>query len=66
MVSAENVQWLDTQGQPMTVAQWQNPDLKAMQIVLDNQWLFLINTKERCEIFSCPMAMGNDRWCTPK
>lgn len=22
--SAENVQWLDTQGQPMTVAQWQN------------------------------------------
>lgn len=56
--SAENVQWLDTQGQPMTVAQWQNPDLKAMQIVLDNQWLFLINTKERLQTFSCPMGYG--------
>lgn len=52
--SAENVQWLDTQGQPMTVAQWQNPDLKAMQIVLDNQWLFLINTKARLQTFFLP------------
>lgn len=52
--SAENVQWLDTQGLPMTVAQWQNPDLKAMQIVLDNQWLFLINAKASLQTFFLP------------
>ena len=38
----------------MTVAHWQNPDLKAMQIVLDNQWLLLINSKASLQIFFLP------------
>ncbi|MGC7560451.1 glycogen debranching protein GlgX [Pasteurella sp. PK-2025] len=52
--SEANVQWLNPQGEPMTEAQWHNQEIKALQVVLDNQWLFLINTKAKVQAFLLP------------
>ena len=52
--SGENVQWLNIAGEPMTVEDWQNRETKALQIVLDNRWLLLINAKARAQRFILP------------
>ena len=52
--SAENVQWLNIAGEPMTVEDWQNQQTKALQIVLDNRWLLLINAKAESQAFCLP------------
>lgn len=52
--SDENVQWLNIAGEPMTVEDWQNRETKALQIVLDNRWLLLINAKARAQRFILP------------
>lgn len=56
--SAENVQWLNIAGEPMTVEDWQNQQTKALQIVLDNRWLLLINAKAEGQVFHLP----NGKW----
>lgn len=38
--SEVNVQWLNTKGEPMTIADWHNQESKALQVLLDNKWLF--------------------------
>ena len=52
--SGENVQWLNIAGEPMTVEDWQNRETKALQIVLDNRWLLLINAKAKSQAFCLP------------
>ena len=52
--SDENVQWLNITGEPMTVEDWQNQQTKALQIVLDNRWLLLINAKAESQAFCLP------------
>lgn len=55
--SAENVAWLNLSAQPMQIADWQNPDSKAMQILLDQQWLFLVNAKQQNQHFYLPEGL---------
>ena len=52
--SGENVQWLNIAGKPMTVEDWQNRETKALQVVLDNRWLLLINAKAERQAFRLP------------
>lgn len=52
--SDENVQWLNIAGELMTVEDWQNQQTKALQIVLDNRWLLLINAKAESQAFCLP------------
>ena len=52
--SGENVQWLNIAGEPMTVEDWQNQQTKALQVVLDNRWLLLINAKAEGQAFCLP------------
>lgn len=54
--SDENVQWLNIAGEPMTVEDWQNRETKALQIVLDNRWLLLINAKAESQAFCLPVG----------
>ena len=54
--SGENVQWLNIAGEPMTVEDWQNRETKALQIVLDNRWLLLINAKAESQAFCLPVG----------
>lgn len=56
--SDENVQWLNIVGEPMTVEDWQNQQTKALQVVLDNRWLLLINAKAEGQMFHLP----NRKW----
>ena len=56
--SDENVQWLNIAGEPMTVEDWQNQQTKALQVVLDNRWLLLINAKAEGQVFHLP----NGKW----
>ncbi len=56
--SDENVQWLNIAGEPMTVEDWQNQQTKALQVVLDNRWLLLINAKAEGQMFHLP----NRKW----
>ncbi|MDO5639890.1 MAG: glycogen debranching protein GlgX [Neisseria sp.] len=50
------VRWLDTEGAPMTEAAWHNNEIKAMQIVLDDEWLLLVNGKRGPQSFDLPQA----------
>ena len=52
--SGENVQWLNIAGEPMTVEDWQNRETKALQVVLENRWLLLINAKAEDQAFRLP------------
>ena len=52
--SGENVQWLNIVGEPMTVEDWQNRETKALQVVLENRWLLLINAKAEGQAFRLP------------
>ncbi|HHF6337798.1 TPA: glycogen debranching protein GlgX [Haemophilus influenzae] len=56
--SDENVQWINIVGEPMTVEDWQNQQTKALQVVLDNRWLLLINAKAEGQMFHLP----NRKW----
>ncbi|HBO39103.1 MAG TPA: glycogen debranching enzyme GlgX [Pasteurellaceae bacterium] len=48
----ENVQWLTADGEPMNTGDWYNREIKALQILLNAQWLLLINAKAEKQIFS--------------
>ncbi len=52
--SPTNVQWLNVQGKPMQVSDWQNTETKAMQILLDNEYLLLVNSKTDLQTFILP------------
>ncbi|MGQ0286099.1 glycogen debranching protein GlgX [Pasteurellaceae bacterium 22721_9_1] len=52
--SDENVRWLNQWGNPMNEGDWQNQESKNLQILLDEQWLFLINGKDDIQHFVLP------------
>ena len=56
--SDENVVWLNTGGNPMTLDDWHNRESKALQVMLDGKYLFLINAKTEAQSFYLP----NGRW----
>ena len=56
--SIENVQLFNTQGDLMNLEDWHNRDTKAMQILLDHQYLLLINAKTELQTFILPKG----RW----
>lgn len=56
--SVENVQLFNTQGELMSLEDWHNRDTKAMQILLDHQYLLLINAKTELQTFILPKG----RW----
>ena len=59
--SDENVTWLNIDGKSMQVEDWHNPESRALQVVLDQQWLFLINAKAESQSFTLPHMM-NGQW----
>ena len=56
--SNENVAWLNCGGNPMTLDDWHNRERKALQVMLDGRYLFLINAKTEAQSFYLP----NGRW----
>ena len=56
--SDENVAWLNCGGSPMTLDDWHNRESKALQVMLDGRYLFLINAKTEAQSFYLP----NGRW----
>ncbi|MDP8098914.1 glycogen debranching protein GlgX [Pasteurella atlantica] len=55
-----NVSWLNVNGQPMREADWHNNETKAFQILLDNQWLLLVNAKSEPQTF----LLSKEKWET--
>ncbi|WP_101775093.1 glycogen debranching protein GlgX [Pasteurella oralis] len=52
--SPDNVQWLNVMGKPKSIDDWHNREIKALQVLLDNRWLFLINSKAELQTFLLP------------
>ncbi|OOF55854.1 glycogen debranching enzyme GlgX [Rodentibacter genomosp. 2] len=52
--SNDNVSWLSVWGTPMQQEDWHNFGVKALQILLDEKWLFLINAKAESQTFILP------------
>ncbi|EGV05077.1 glycogen debranching enzyme GlgX [Haemophilus pittmaniae HK 85] len=52
--SDENVAWLNCGGNPMTLDDWHNRKSKALQVMLDGQYLFLVNAKTEPQSFHLP------------
>ena len=52
--SDENVEWLNTGGNSMTLDDWHNRESKALQVMLDGKYLFLINAKTEPQSFYLP------------
>ena len=50
----ENVAWLNCGGNPMTLDDWHNRESKALQVMLDGQYLFLVNAKTEPQSFHLP------------
>ncbi|WGE32402.1 glycogen debranching protein GlgX [Actinobacillus genomosp. 2] len=49
-----DVQWFSPQGTLMEVADWHNKQLKALQILLQDHWLILINAKKTTQQYVLP------------
>lgn len=54
--SGQDVQWLNPDGMEMTEAFWHNHSTKAMQVMLDNEWLLLVNSKRNDQLFNLPQG----------
>ncbi|WP_273381889.1 glycogen debranching protein GlgX [Actinobacillus porcinus] len=52
----DNVQWLTPQGTRMSLEDWHNHAVKAMQIILDDKWLLILNPKEASQHFTLPQG----------
>ena len=59
--SDENVTWLNIEGESMRTEDWHNRESKALQVVLDQRWLFLINAKAEPQSFTLPNEI-NGQW----
>lgn len=51
---ADTVQWLRPDGEPIQFDDWHNPATKAIQILMEDQWLILINAKPAQQRFLLP------------
>lgn len=52
------VEWLDAAGQTMSIQAWQAPFNQAMQIVLSQEWLIIINAS----LQEVNFILSNDHW----
>lgn len=59
--SDDNVSWLNIGGEPMQIDDWHNRESKALQVVLDQQWLLLVNAKAEPQSFILPSTV-NEQW----
>ena len=59
--SDEKVTWLNIEGESMRTEDWHNRESKALQVVLDQRWLFLINAKAEPQSFTLPNEI-NGQW----
>ena len=59
--SDENVTWLNIEGKSMQVEDWHHRESKALQVVLEQRWLFLINAKAEPQSFTLPNEI-NGQW----
>ena len=62
--SKQHVHWLMPEGREMSEYEWYNRSIKAIQVVIDDQWLLLINAKRSEQLFNLPQG----RWkvsCVP-
>ena len=50
------VEWLNAQGLPMTENDWHNTNNKTLQVLIDKQWLLLINGKRSSQTFVLPQG----------
>ncbi|ABY68954.1 glycogen debranching protein GlgX [Actinobacillus pleuropneumoniae] len=49
-----DVQWFSSQGKVMEIEDWHNTESKALQILLQDHWLILINAKKTTQQFFLP------------
>lgn len=56
--TTNDVQWFSSWGKPMTIGDWHDHSLKALQILIQDQWLVLINAKKATQDFLPP----NGKW----
>ncbi|PJG84071.1 glycogen debranching protein GlgX [Caviibacterium pharyngocola] len=52
----DDVQWLNSNGDLMSVEDWHNRDTKALQVFLDKTWLLVINAKAGLQEFQLPQG----------
>jgi glycogen operon protein len=52
--SRNDVQWLNGEGQPMTVQRWERGPQQRLQILLSGKWLLAINASERNDDIALP------------
>lgn len=57
--TADTVQWLRPDGEPMRACDWHDYSEKAIQILLEEQWLILINAKSARQQFLLPKGDWN-------
>ena len=53
-----NISWINVAGKEMTIDDWQNHSIKAMQILLKQKYLIVINAKDAMQRFHLP----NGNW----
>lgn len=54
-----NVRWFNEFGSLMNVSDWQERGAKALQVLLDEQWLCVVNAKTELQVFSLPEGDWN-------
>lgn len=50
----DNIRWMKADGKSLSIEDWENRSSKALQILINNQWLFLVNSKRSKETFILP------------
>lgn len=51
-----NAQWLNADGESMSDADWLDAESKALQLIVDQQWLLLFNGKKAPQTFALPQG----------
>ncbi|NBI12060.1 glycogen debranching protein GlgX [[Haemophilus] felis] len=59
----DNICWLNSQAQLMSVENWHNAEDKALQVLIENEWLFLINSKTELQTFLLPRGNWEVMYC---
>ena len=60
----QRVQWLSSDGLAMGETCWHNRGIKAMQVLIDGEWLLLVNAKRSQRLFNLPQGQW-EMSCVP-
>ena len=60
----QRVQWLSSDGLAMGETCWHNRGIKAMQVLIDGEWLLLVNAKRSQQLFNLPQGQW-EMSCVP-